>query len=306
MAEIAVAQAAFAGFGLIRRKPWAPLVWSLVYVGVLTALIVLLGGAFILALGKLMRASADHATPKPEEILGLLGGVLGGYFLLLFVFWILGAIVNMAVVRAVLAPEAAAFAYLRLGRAELWLLLANFILGIIYAVASTALAIPTSLVLVVLTLYWREAAPFISLPIQLVTSSVTVWLGLRFCMVPSLIFSDGQFRLFESWTLTRGRTFRLFQVGLLVAAVTVLIYFVLAAVGLAAGFPLIRDLASSMTPQAFFSQTPAQVWRAVTPVLALYVGLLGVGGVVLFPLFLAPWPEAYRQLKGGEIDATFS
>jgi hypothetical protein len=46
VAEIAIDQAAFAGFGILRRKPWAPLVWSLLYAGILGGLVVCLGGAF--------------------------------------------------------------------------------------------------------------------------------------------------------------------------------------------------------------------------------------------------------------------
>jgi hypothetical protein len=305
--EIAVARAAFAGFGVLRRKPWAPLVWSLLYVGVLTALVLLLGGAFILAIGKLMRASAEHAaTPKVDEILGLFGSVVGGYFLMLFAFWIMGAVVNMAVVRSVLAPEASAFAYLRLGAAELWLLLANFILFIIYTLASTAVTIPMAIVIGVVVAEWRDAAPFVTLPLQLATWTVSIWLGLRFCMVAPLIFTDRKFRLFESWTYTKGRVWRLFQVGALTVLATVGIYVVMLAVGIGAGFTVVRDLVNSMTPEAFFSQTPQQAWRAVSPVVAVYVVLAWLGSVVLFPLVFAPWAEVYRQLKGDEIDATFS
>src|SRR5271156_76100 len=130
VAEIAITQAAFAGFGILRRKPWAPLVWSLLYAGVLGGIIVFLGGAFIQAIGKLITLR-NGQTPSPELLLGLFGGIIGGYFLMLIVFWVLGAVINMAVVRAVLAPEASAFAYMRLGRDELWLMLANFILFVL-------------------------------------------------------------------------------------------------------------------------------------------------------------------------------
>jgi hypothetical protein len=305
VADIAVAQAAFAGFGVIRRKPWAPLVWSALYASVLSALVVVLGGAFILALGRLMRASAGHGPPDPAALLGLLGGVFGGYVLLIFVFWILGAVINMAVVRAVLEPESGAFAYLRVGRAELWLMLANFVLAILYAIASTVITIPAVILVALATMAWPRMAPFAGLPIQLITWVVTIWLGLRFCMVAPMIFTDRKFRLFESWTFTRGRVLRLFQVGLLMAVATVGVYAVLAAAGFAIGAPLVGHIAASMTPQAFFSQSAAQAWNTVYPVVGLYVGLVWVGSLVLFPLFFAPWAEAYRQLKRGEIESTF-
>ena len=307
MAEISIAQAAFAGFGILRRKPWAPLVWSLLYAGILGALVVYLGGAFIQAVGKLVTLSKGGQTPSPQLLIGLFGSIIGGYFLMLIVFWLLGAVINMAVVRAVMAPEASAFAYLRLGRDELWLMLANFILFILYTLVSTAMAIPNVLIsALLLTAVPRAFAPFITLPFQLVTWAVTIWLGLRFCMVAPMIFADRKFRLFESWSFTRGRVGRLFLVGLVMVAVSVGLYLVLTAIGFAVGVPMFTQLANSMTAQAFFSQTPAQVWRQVEPFIVLYIVLIWVGSTVLFPLFFAPWPEVYRQLKGGELAATFS
>jgi len=307
VAEIAITQAAFAGFGILRRKPWAPLVWSLLYAGILGAMVVYLGGAFIQAIGKLITLRGGGQPPPLELVLGLLGSIIGGYFLMLIVFWVLGAVINMAVVRAVMAPEASAFAYLRLGRAELWLMLANFILFILYTIASTAMAIPVALIeAVALTTAARDMAPFITWPFQLVTWAVTIWLGLRFCMVAPMIFAEGKFRLFESWSFTRGRVGRLFQVGLVMVLVTIGVYLVLTVIGLAVGVPMFTQMANSITAQAFFSQTPAQVWRQVEPFIVLYIVLIWIGSTVLFPLFFAPWPDVYRQLKGGELAATFS
>ncbi len=307
MAEIAITQAAFAGFGILRRKPWAPLVWSLLYAGILGGLVVYLGGAFFQVLGKLMTMRSGGSTPSLQMLLGFFGGIIGAYFLMITLFWALGAVINMAVVRAVMEPEAGAFAYLRFGRAELWLMLANFILFILYSIVSTAMAVPVALMSVfAVTMAPRDVAPFVTLPFQLVTWSVTIWLGLRFCMVAPMIFADRKFRLFESWSFTRGRVGRLFLVGLVMVAVAVAIYTVLAGIGLAVGVPMFFQVANSITPEAFVKQTPAQIWSQVQPFVALYIVLIWIGSTVLFPLFFAPWPEVYRQLKGGELAATFS
>jgi len=306
VAEIAITQAAFAGFGILRRKPWAPLIWSLLYAGILGGLVIYLGGAFFQVVGKLLTMPGG-ATPSPQQLLGFLGSILGAYLLMLTVFWALGAVINMAVVRAVIEPEAGAFAYLRFGRAELWLMLANFILFILYSIVSTAMAIPIALVSVfVVTIAPREFAPFITLPFQVVTWAVMIWLGLRFCMVAPMIFADRKFRLFESWNFTRGRVGRLFLVGLVMAAVAMAIYAVLAGIALAIGVPMFFQFANSITAEAFLKQTPAQIWNQVEPFVALYVVVIWIGSTVLFPLFFAPWPEVYRQLKGGELAATFS
>jgi hypothetical protein len=303
--NIAVTQAAFAGFGVLRRKPWAPLVWSILYVGGMAGAIVVLGAAFIKALGKLATLG-PHASVSPAEVLGLFAAVAGGYVLLIFVGWVLSAIVNMAVVRAVLEPEAGAFAYLRLGPAELWLMLANFVLFLLGLAVSMALAIPVSLLSAIAALSWRDAAPFISLPIQLATWGVSIWLGLRFCMVAPMIFSERRFRLFESWTMTRGHVWRLFGVGAVMVLSTAAIYLVLAAVGLSVAWPMFHALAKFGTPQAFFAQAPQAIWAELSPFLLLYAAVIWVGSTILLPVFFAPWPEAYRQLTRGSLAATFS
>jgi hypothetical protein len=86
VAEIAITQAAFAGFGILRRKPWAPLVWSLLYAGILGAMVIYLGGAFIQAIGKLITLRGGGHPPPMDLVLGLLGSILGGNFLMLIVF----------------------------------------------------------------------------------------------------------------------------------------------------------------------------------------------------------------------------
>jgi hypothetical protein len=303
VARIAVTKAALSGFGVLRRKPWAPVVWAAVYIAVFAGTVLVLGGAFLGAIGKLMTASAK---PPPEQVLGLIGAVMGGYFLMITVFWVLGAVINMAVVRSVLQPEAAAFAYMRLGVAELWLMAANFVLFILYTLASTVMAIPVAIASTMAALAWKEGAPFVTLLVQLVTWAVTVWLGLRFCLVPPMIFTDRKFRLFESWAMTRGHVGSLLLTGVLIGAVTVGVYIVLAALGLAAGVPMAHEFTAYTSPQAFFAQPPGQIWQALSPFVALYAALAFVGSIILLPVFFAPWAETYRQLTDNHLTATFS
>jgi hypothetical protein len=219
---------------------------------------------------------------------------------------VVGAIINMAVVRAVLEPERGTYAYMRLGPTELWLMLANFVLFILYTIASTALAIPMGLVMAFVLMTWRDAVPFVQLPMQMVSWSMSIWLGLRFCMVAPLIFNDRRFRLFESWTLTRGHVWNLFGVGLVMVLATAVVYLVLAGVGLAVAWPMFHSVAALGSPRAFFAQAPQQIWSQLSPFLIIYAAVGWVGSIILLPMFFAPWPEAYRQLTQGHVAATFS
>ncbi len=105
-------------------------------------------------------------------------------------------------------------------------MLANFVLFILYTIASTALAIPWHWSSAFVLMTWRDAVPFVQLPMQMVSWSMSIWLGLRFCMVAPLIFNDRRFRLFESWTLTRGHVWNLFGVGLVMVLATAVVYLV--------------------------------------------------------------------------------
>ena len=159
----------------------------------------------------------------------------------------------------------------------------------------------TALVLVT----WRDAVPFIQLPMQLVSWGVSIWLGLRFCMVAPLIFNDRTFRLFESWRLTRGHVWNLFGVGFVMVLATAVVYVVLAAIGVAVAWPMFHSVAA-VGSRAFFAQAPQQIWNQLSPLLIIDAAVIWVGSIVLLPMFFAPWPEAFRQLTQGHVAATFS
>ena len=228
-----------------------------------------------------------------------------GYFLLIAVFWVVGAIINMAVVRAVLEPERGAYAYMRLGPTELWLMLANFVLFILYTIASTALAIPMGLVMAFVLMTWRDAVPFVQLPMQMVSWGMSIWLGLRFCMVAPLIFNDRRFRLFESWTLTRGHVWNLFGVGLVMVLATAVVYLVLAGVGLAVAWPMFHSVAALGSPRAFFAQAPP---ADLEPALAVpdHLRRGGLGGLDhpaadVFRALAGSLPPADAGPRGGDL-----
>jgi hypothetical protein len=312
LATIAVAKAAFAGLGVLRRRPWAPLAWGTLYVGAGGAALGLLGAAFVMSLARLAalrigthpgQAPPATQTAQVNELLALFGAVAGGYVLLIVVFWVVGSVINVAVVRSILEPEKSAFAYLRLGAAELWLMLANLALFILNVIASTALTLPLALVMGLSALIWPRLTPFIALPAQVATWILYIWLWLRFCMVAPMIFTERRFRLFESWAFTRGHVWRLFLVALLMALATLVIYAVVAAVAVGLGLTFMQDALRDL--RGLFAQSPAQAWRTLSPFLLAYLGLGWLASIVLLPLFFAPWPAAYSQLKGDELAATF-
>ena len=72
----------------------------------------------------------------------------------------------------------------------------------------------------------------------LVVVAVMIWVSLRLSLAGPITFTERQFRLFESWTLTRGRGWRLFGVAVIVAVVAMVIYFAAVILGLITGLAL--------------------------------------------------------------------
>ncbi|MFI4976360.1 MAG: hypothetical protein ACHP84_17640 [Caulobacterales bacterium] len=302
MAQIEITQAAFAGFGIFRRQPLAPVVWMLLYVVAFALVFLLVGGAFISAIAAIMKAGPSAA---PQQVLGMLGAVIGGYFLLLLVGWVVGAMVNMAVIRAVLEPENSAYAYLRLGSQELWLMLVNLVIFVLYFVLLFACFMVVG-ILSLLAGSNAGARAVLSFVGTIAIYGVMIWLWLRLSMAPAMVFADKRFRLFESWSMTRGHAGALFVVGVLVFVVAFALEIVLMVIGFAVGAGFFAQVTQLLSSPDVATMAPAAILAAFGPILLVFGVLYAIAVMVMVPIMFAPWPHAYRQLKGADVAATFS
>jgi hypothetical protein len=112
-------------------------------------------------------------------------------------------------------------------------------------------------------------------------------------------FTDRQFRLFESWSLTKGSAGRLLGVGVLSLLLVFVVELVVAGIVLCAMFasggpPMwLNDPAAV---QAFVAQPPLTLLRQIWPWLAVVGAVWILIGSALFTVFCAPWAAAYRDL----------
>jgi hypothetical protein len=177
-----------------------------------------------------------------------------GLQLLNLVQLFVSAIVNCAVFRAVLHPERSRFAYLRLGIAELLVVVLIFLAGIAFFVLMLLVMIPLGFVLGVAMVasHGDPTTLAVILPITvLVVLFVGLFVVLRFAVAAPMIVDDGKFHLFDAWIVTRGHFWSLFAITIsllligLLAEIVILILLVaigLAGVGaIAGGFTCSRD-----------------------------------------------------------------
>jgi hypothetical protein len=308
MKDFSVTDAVGAGFRLIGRKPLAVAAWGFVAFMVAIAPALLLMAAFM---PSLMAAGAADGVMDP--------GTLAAWNAVQPITWITGLVANAvvfsAVYRAVLTPQDDRTFYLRFGKAELWQGLLQFALGVGMFVILLVMVLIFALIFGAAFVGMMAAgqsgsAQWPAIGVGGVLAGLVFlvlfwWLALRFSLAGPMTFADKQFRLFESWSLTKGHSARLFGVSLLIVLMVILLYLATILV-VALMFGVlgvgIAGAAGAGGLEHLFDRGGAA--------LAVIVPLVIVGvviGCAIYGMFLAvviaPWAEVYRQLSGRTVDA---
>lgn len=304
MARIDIGKTAFAGFGLVARRPVAVAGWALfiLVVGILpvAAVIAAMGPAFadLVALGK------AGGEPTSDQMMPL----ITTWYTANPILWVLSLLMRVmlagAVFRAVLEPKNSGWAYLRLGMGEVMLGLVVICMGILLGIGAMLWVGVSAGVGIALWQASHAATIGFCIVSGLALVVVMIWLSLRFSLAAPMSFAERNFRLFESWTLTRGNAVNL----LLVAIVMVLIIMVLEVVVGALAFAILFAAGGAaglhnldqQTIEAFFRQPPRALLLQLGPWLLGAGVLASLIGAAATAIVTAPWAEAYRQLRGAD------
>ena len=309
MAVFSGRDAVFSGVRLLRREP--RLLWSMSLVYLLSFLLpqILpyvmawpeLSAAFETA-SKAIQAGAGEEARTAAEMEQLQARILP-YQLLAFPISLAGSIVMYgAVYRAILEPGARAFGYLRMGRQEGVMLLVSLVVIFLLLVMVAAAA----LVIVILTAAVRMATAdpgvigALTFGLILVAVILFGWAGIRLSLALPMSFSEGRFRFFESWPLTRGHGWKIFGVQMALIALVIgiclaiglIAILLLIVMAFAVGLGLFGD------PNAIDQSMPApEVWLPWAA--AIYLGFSLLSAVLsgaMYVVIIAPIADIYRQL----------
>ena len=301
MAQIAVAAAIGAGFGLIRRRPLAVLAWGGVAAIMHALAVVLIGPMYLGLISAVFHAAQSRSGPPDFSAFAPQAAQLQGLIQLLNLANLLvGATIYCAVFRAVLHPERSTFAYLRLGAPELFAAALIFGLGVAVVVALVIVMIPVAFLIgITVAATHAGAAALVLLPIIMLAAFVgAAVIALRFAFVGPMIVDDGKFHLMESWELTRGRVGSLFLVGLGLFGLALLLETVLLAILVGVGAAALAAVAGGLqNVPALLQRPPQELLADAAPFLGLYVLLVIPVSGCFFAIFGAPWARAYRDLK---------
>lgn len=228
--RFAVVDSALEGFRVTRERPAAVAAWAL---ALFAANFGLLGLVAALGLGPVVAAVTPFdAAPLAPELAARIEAAGPWIPGLLALFLAVNAILYCAVLRAVLEPQDARFAYLRLGFQELrqlglWL----YALAALTAVQVVLLAVET-----VATAAGRALEPGAArLALAAIAAAGFVLLfypAVRLSIAPAMTFHERRIGLFSAWPLTRGQFWGMVGAyvlaGLLAGAVALLATVVIA------------------------------------------------------------------------------
>jgi hypothetical protein len=299
MADISVGAAVGAGFGLIGRKPLAVLLWGAIQVAFLAALIAMFGPIYFDILKQAaQQAQAGGSAPDPSAMMPRMMLMQGVGYLFNLLSLLINSVLYCAVFRAVLHPEQSAFGYLRLGAAELFLIILTVAGSIALGVGLLIAIIPVAIIIgLLVATHLVIVAVLVGVIAGLALFVGLIYVALRFSLVGPMMVEDGKFHLFESWTLTRGKAGSLFLVGLCLMGVLLAAEFAIYILLFAVGAAVLGLAAGGFGAlPAFFSQPPGVILFKLSPILVILL-VLGVplAGCAM-AVVSAPWARAFRDL----------
>lgn len=308
MARFFVGEAATSGFGVVARRPLAVLGWALAMVVALIAPAILAFAAMGPEIARLMQSAMTHRGGAPDPaMMDQMMRAQSGMTALNLLYWLwssfVRAVLCAAVFRAVLTPNQSAWAFLRIGARELWLtlliLVEQVLLMIVVFIVALLIVVLTAVVAVSGGEQARTAALVTACASSVVAGGLLIWVALRLSMAAPMTFVDAQFRLFESWTLTRGQGWRLLGLAVLLVVFVLLMEVLVGAAALGGVVTAGGSLAAIRGPgalEAFLARPPMMLLRDLWP-WALGVGVLGaVFSAIIQAVVYAPWAVAHRAL----------
>ena len=313
MKGFSVARAYSAGVDLIERKPWTIVWWA----GAIIVLQLLprfflpgvWGGANEFAATRDVLAAFTRPEQFPTALERMKAAQQANHafgFAGVWALWslLVNAVLYNAAYRSVLQPGSGAFGYLRFGLAEIWQAIALLVQAIVLGACFVA----GGLLMVLVGLMSRaagDAAPLVMILGVLVIMGLLVWIVLRLSLGTVATFAERRFAFFRSWSLTRGRSWRLFWTGILTVAMVIglmmmLLYsLVFAFIPIGAMMP--HPAAAGLTPM---TQGPPVIsdaaMGAATAALALWMLIASLITSCLQALTLTPWAAAYKALTQGD------
>jgi hypothetical protein len=260
-------------------------------------------------LAKIMTLGAQRGQADDPQFLAQVMRIQSGMMLFQLVFWLwstaVRAVFCSAVFRVVLEPKASRFAYLRLGAQEGWLTLLFLVEYVLAYIACFVIVLLGVILVAIVAVGAGQQATAVTIGtailVGLAALALFLWVAVKLSMAAPMTFTERQFRLFESWSFTRGHVGKLLGVAVLLVVFLIGIEVLFGAMALGGIFALGGSMSWLFEPgaiQALVREPPMEIVRKLGPAITVVGVLLIVFSTIVTTVFCAPWAAAYRALRG--------
>lgn len=290
--------AAFEGFRIVRRKPLALVGWALFCIVMTGAMLVLMFGNLtgFMAGVEAIDAKAEPTMADLQELGRLYFGLIGWAVPLGLVF---GAVLNAAIARAVLKPQASAFAYMRLGMDEVRVAAATLVVTIVMALTALAVFAGVGVLSGMAVAGEQSALAGVAILLGLAGVVLLLWMAVRFSLVVPITMAERRIAPFASWALTKGRALPLVGMAVIAFAMSL----VVSLLGSVVFMPLTMAFGAGLEGLGDYEGVSIQqVLSAAAAPLAIWVIVNGILTAMQTAIIYAPFSAAYRDIKGLTVD----
>lgn len=288
--SLSATEAAFEGFRVVRRKPTVVAWWALAY-------LVLFAVAFALAGPSLIEVmtiadTMNAANPSPADMQRL-GAAYAGLAWLLPAGLLFGAVLNTAIVRAVLRPEEGRLGYLRLGADEFRVLGATLLLTLAGAAITLLAAFAAGLLVGVASLAGQAVAWLVGLLAGAAVLALVVFLAIRFSLVVPATFTEKRMAFKDSWRATKG----VFWPLLGMAVIAVIMSIVVGLLGGIVALPLTLATGGMQTLTSMEGASFGEMLSTAGPAIATWIVVNSILSTLQMVAIYAPFAAAWRDMR---------
>lgn len=288
--SLSATEAAFEGFRVVRRKPTVVAWWALAY-------LVLFAVAFALAGPSLIEVmtiadTMNAANPSPADMQRL-GAAYAGLAWLLPAGLLFGAVLNTAIVRAVLRPEEGRLGYLRLSADEFRVLGATLLLTLAGAAITLLAAFAAGLLVGVASLAGQAVAWLVGLLAGAAVLALVVFLAIRFSLVVPATFTEKRMAFKESWRATKG----VFWPLLGMAVIAVIMSIVVGLLGGIVALPLTLATGGMQTLTSMEGASFGEMLSTAGPAIATWIVVNSILSTLQMVAIYAPFAAAWRDMR---------
>ena len=206
------------GIQTMRRKPLTVLAWA----GFSLVMLPILGLLVKIVLGEDGRQvlAGRGSSADPRDLLDLVMQMGGVMVLLVALALLLGSVLQAAIIRSVLEPNNRRFAYLRLGKEELQLLVVSLIT---WAAALVCTVIPSGVLVLGSALLTGAAQAWFAFLGGLAVIGFSLWVAVRLSLLGPHAFSHHHIDIRAAWVQTHGQFLRLLGMFVMTMLLSVLV-----------------------------------------------------------------------------------